>query len=79
MEERLIKDNVEKVVIDQSYKEKLLKNGWKECTIDNEQSDNKELNKLKLEQLKELATEKGIDFDAKIKKEDLINLLENAE
>lgn len=37
------------------------------------------LNKLTVEQLKELVTEKGIEFDSKIKKADLIELLETAE
>lgn len=36
-----------------------------------------DLNKLTLEQLKSLAEEKGIEFNSKIKKDDLIFLIEN--
>ncbi|WP_195952266.1 Rho termination factor N-terminal domain-containing protein [Clostridium saudiense] len=36
-----------------------------------------DLNKLTLDQLKSLAEEKGIEFDHKIKKYDLIFLIEN--
>ena len=36
-----------------------------------------DLNKLTLDQLKSLAEEKGIEFDHKIKKDDLIFLIEN--
>lgn len=35
--------------------------------------------KLKVDELKKLLDEKGIEYDSKAKKEDLINLLEGAE
>lgn len=38
-----------------------------------------DLNKLTLDQLKSLAEEKGIEFTPKIKKDDLIFLIENEE
>lgn len=35
--------------------------------------------KLKIDELKDIAKEKGIEYDSKAKKEDLIKLLEGAE
>ncbi|WP_404989289.1 HeH/LEM domain-containing protein [Clostridium culturomicium] len=39
----------------------------------------KELNSLKMDELKAIADEKGIEYDSKIKKEGLIQLLEGTE
>lgn len=39
----------------------------------------KGLEKLTVEQLKELATEKGLEFDSKIKKADLVEIIEGGE
>lgn len=40
-------------------------------------ADNVDLNKLTLDQLKSLAEERGIEFNSKTKKDDLIFLIEN--
>ena len=39
--------------------------------------DNKELKLLNKDQLKEIATELGLEYDSKINKEDLISLIED--
>ena len=70
---RLKKDNVEKVVVDEDYKDRLVKDGWKEL-VDN----NVNLNDLTTEQLKELAAEKGIEVPSKVKKDEIIKMLEDA-
>ena len=71
---RLIKDNVERVYTDEALKEQLTKDGWKEV-------GEKDIDfiSLTVEQLKLLADEKKIEYDSKIKKEDLIKLLEGTE
>lgn len=71
----LIKDNVERIVLDECAKDSLIKDGFKEVEIKNKS----ELNKHTLEQLKAIAEEKGLEFDPKIKKVDLIALLESTE
>lgn len=69
---RLKKDNVEKVVVDEDYKQKLVNDGWKELVVN-------ELNLLTIEQLKELAIEKGIEIPSKAKKDEIITMLEDAD
>ena len=67
---RVKKNNIERVV-DDTAKDKYLEDGWKEVKAD--------LKTLKLDELKAIATEKVIQFDTGIKKEDLLKLLEGAE
>ncbi|GEM_PF-4803078 len=80
MEYRLKKDNVEKIVVDEDYKQRLVNDGWKEL-IDNVKGEDvvNELNLLTIEQLKELAIEKGIEIPSKAKKDEIIIMLEDAE
>lgn len=70
---RIVKDNVERVIQDETIKNKLETNGWKEIsqTID--------IKGMKLDELKALADEKGISYDPKIKKEELFQLIEGAD
>lgn len=70
---RLVKNNVERVFADDALKDGLLKDGWKEI-----KKENLDLNSLTVEQLKSLADEKEIEYDSKVKKDDLIKLLEGA-
>lgn len=44
-----------------------------------EEEGPEDISKLNLEELKERLKEKGIEFNAKVKKDDLINLLQGAE
>jgi len=67
---RIKMNNIERVV-DDTAKDKYLEDGWKEVKAD--------LKTLKLDELKAIATEKVIQFDTGIKKEDLLKLLEGAE
>lgn len=80
MEYRLKKDNVEKIVVDEDYKKKLVNDGWKEL-VDNIKGEDvvNELNLLTIEQLKEVAIEKGIEIPSKAKKDEIITMLEDAE
>lgn len=80
MRYRLKKDNIEKVVIDEDYKERLVKDGWKEL-VDNIKDEDvvNELNLLTIEQLKEVAIEKGIEIPSKAKKDEIITMIEDAE
>jgi hypothetical protein len=71
MRYRLKKDNIEKVVIDEDYKNRLVKDGWEDIAT--------ELNLLNIEQLKELAIEKGIEIPSKAKKDEIITMIEDAE
>lgn len=77
---RLKKDNVEKVVVDEDYKQRLVNDGWKEL-VDNIKGEDvvNELNLLTIEQLKEVAIEKGIEIPSKAKKDEIITMLEDAE
>lgn len=70
---RLIKDNVEKVYTDDALKSGLVEDGWKEV-----KEKDIDFNTLTVDQLKTLADEKKIEYDLKIKKEDIIKLLEGA-
>ncbi|MEG2412396.1 MAG: Rho termination factor N-terminal domain-containing protein [Clostridium sp.] len=70
MEYRLKKDNIEKVVVDEDYKKRLVKDGWEDIAT--------ELSILNIEQLKELAIEKGIEIPSKAKKDEIITMIEDA-
>jgi hypothetical protein len=67
---RIIKDNIEREIND-AVKAKFIEDGWKEVLIS--------FSSMKIADLKTMATEKGIQFDVSVKKEDLIQLLESAE
>lgn len=71
---RLKKNNVEKVFEDDAFKEGLLNDGWEEV-----KEDLMDLKLMTVDQLKSLADEREIEYDSKIKKDDLIKLLEDAE
>jgi len=71
----LIKDNVERIVSDECARDIFIKEGFNVLEIKKESK----LNKLTVEQLQSLATEKGLEFDAKTKKADLIALIESVE
>lgn len=73
MSYRLKKNNVEKVFEDVAFKEGLLSDGWEE--VEEKEID---FHSLTVEQLKSLAAERDLEYDSKIKKEDLIKLLEDA-
>lgn len=66
---RIKKGNIEREVPEAS-KAGYIAEDWKEITIS--------FASMKLADLKVLATEKGIEFDANIKKEELLKLLESA-
>lgn len=72
---RLKKDNIEKVV-NEKLAQTLINQGWKEIkSIDTDV----DFAKMTVAELKALLEEKEIEFDAKAKKEELIELLEGAE
>lgn len=71
----LIRDNIERIVNDTCIRDKLIKDGYRVI----EDKKDSELSKLTVEQLKELAIEKGLEFDTKIKKANLIELIESVE
>ncbi|KAB1437566.1 hypothetical protein [Candidatus Galacturonibacter soehngenii] len=68
---RIKKENIEREVPEAS-KNRYLSDDWKEVAAAS-------LSSMKLQELKALATEKGIEFDTNIKKEELLKLLEGAE
>ncbi|MDI7818510.1 Rho termination factor N-terminal domain-containing protein [Clostridioides difficile] len=70
---RLIRDNIEKIVNDTSEKEKLMYDGFKLL----EDKKNIDIENLTLEELRNLAKEKGIDSYTKLKKDELIEKLNN--
>ncbi|MCI9975976.1 Rho termination factor N-terminal domain-containing protein [Clostridioides difficile] len=70
---RLIRDNIEKIVNDTSEKEKLMYDGFKLL----EDKKNIDIESLTLEELRNLAKEKGIDSYTKLKKDELIEKLNN--
>ncbi|MCC0690795.1 Rho termination factor N-terminal domain-containing protein [Clostridioides sp. ZZV14-6387] len=70
---RLIRDNIEKIVNDTSEKEKLIYDGFKLL----EDKKNINIEKLGIEELKNLAKENGIEGYSKLKKDELIEKLNN--
>ncbi|HBE9761901.1 TPA: Rho termination factor N-terminal domain-containing protein [Clostridioides difficile] len=70
---RLIRDNIERIVNDTSEKEKLMYNGFKLL------EDKKHINieNLGIEELKNLAKENSIEGYSKLKKDELIEKLNN--
>lgn len=64
---RVKKDNLERVFTDDTKKDALMNDGWKEVQLD--------YNSMTVEQLKALADEEQITYDSNIKKADLINLI----
>lgn len=89
---RLVRLNVERVVNDEHARDILINQGYK-LVEDNEQQSSTEeqtqndtenqnqndLNKLTVEQLKALAEERDIEVPSKIKKDDLVKMLEEVE
>ncbi|EPY2274504.1 Rho termination factor N-terminal domain-containing protein [Clostridium sporogenes] len=77
---RLIRDNVERAVNDEYIRDKLIKQGYKLIEeTQNVQEDLKKLNDLTIEELRELAKGKGIEGISKLKKDELIEVLEGSE
>ncbi|MDU4882989.1 HeH/LEM domain-containing protein [uncultured Clostridium sp.] len=87
--------NIERIVESEYDRDKLLKEGYrlvaekennieetsKEVLLENEDNNEvySDLNDLTVEQLKEIATSKGIEFNSKIKKNELIDMIEERE
>lgn len=70
---RLIRDNIEKIVNDISEKEKLIYDGFKLL----EDKKNINIENLSIEELKNLAKENSIEGYSKLKKDELIEKLNN--
>ncbi|EGT5271464.1 Rho termination factor N-terminal domain-containing protein [Clostridioides difficile] len=70
---RLIRDNIERIVNDTSEKEKLMYNGFKLL----EDKKNVNIENLGIEELKNLAKENSIEGYSKLKKDELIEKLNN--
>lgn len=70
---RLIRDNIERIVNDTSEKEKLIYDGFKLL----EDKKNINIENLGIEELKNLAKENGIEGYSKLKKDELIEKLNN--
>ncbi|HBF7081824.1 TPA: Rho termination factor N-terminal domain-containing protein [Clostridioides difficile] len=70
---RLIRDNIEKIVNDTSEKEKLMYDGFKLL----EDKKNINIENLGIEELKNLAKENSIEGYSKLKKDELIEKLNN--
>lgn len=66
---RIKKDNIEREVAD-AVKAKFIDDGWKEVQPN--------YKAMKMDDLRALATEKGLTFESDIKKDELIKLLEGA-
>lgn len=89
---RLARLNVERVVNDEHARDILINQGYKlvgdveqqSSTDDQTQNDTEnenpnDLSKLTLEKLKALAEERGIEVPSKIKKDDILKMLEEVE
>lgn len=72
----LQKENVQRIVESEVIANRMLEEGWEEITVE---SVVKAIEEMSAKELKELATSRGIEFDSKIKKEELIKLLEGEE
>lgn len=74
--------NVERIVESEHDRDRLIKEGYKLVVEEKEDSSREvsnELDSLTVEQLKEIATSKGIEFNSKIKKNELIEMIEERE
>lgn len=74
--------NVERIVESEYDRDRLIKEGYKLVVEEKEDSSREvsnELDSLTVEQLKEIATSKGIEFNSKIKKNELIEMIEERE
>ncbi|MDU2489641.1 MAG: HeH/LEM domain-containing protein [Clostridium celatum] len=87
--------NIERIVEGEYDRDKLLKEGYrlvaekennieetsKEVLLENEDNNevSNELTDLTVEQLKEIAIAKGIEFNSKVKKNELIDMIEERE
>lgn len=69
---RLQKDNVQRVVESEVMIEQMTRDGWVEV----DENQEKSLEEMSIKELKTVATEKGIEFNAKTKKEELLALLQ---
>lgn len=72
---RLQKENVQRVVESPEKAEQMLNEGWREI-VEEQAHRVEQFDKLNKEEIMAVLTEKGIDFDKKAKKEELIQLLE---
>lgn len=73
---RLQKENVQRVVESQERAEQLLKEGWHEI-VEEQVHQVEQLDKLNKDEIMAILNEKGIAFDKKAKKEELLQLLED--
>lgn len=69
--EEVLDETIEEVFKEESIDEETLNETEEQYKID--------YSKLKVDELKQLLDEQGIEYDSKVKKEDLIKLLEGAE
>lgn len=89
---RLVRLNVERVVNDEHTRDILINQGYKlvegkeqqsstdeQTHNDTEEKNPNDLYKLTVEQLKAIAEERGIEVPGKIKKDDLVEMLEEVE
>lgn len=68
--------NIERVVETEYDRDKLIKEGYE---LVEEKEVSNDLDSLTVDQLKEIAAEKGIEFNSKIKKNELIEMIEERE
>lgn len=76
---RMKRLNVERVVDDEHYKEILENQGFTVVEDNCDPLENADYDALKVEDLKALAAEKGIEVPSKTKKEDIIQLIKDSE
>lgn len=72
---RLQKENVQRVVESPEKAEQMLNEGWYEV-VEEQTHQEEQFDKLNKEELMVVLSEKGITFDKKAKKEELLQLLE---
>lgn len=73
--------NVERIVDSEYDRDRFMKEGYELVEEKEEISKecSNELDNLTVEQLKEIATSKGIEFNSKVKKNELIEMIEERE
>lgn len=76
---RMKRLNVERVVDNEHSKEILENQGFTVVEDNCDPLENADYEELKVEDLKALAVEKGIEVPSKVKKEDLIKLIKDSE